>query len=126
MFNLHWTTKNVNPQLENLETCNDDCVIDSKDAKAIVCRDIQPVQHPGKSWKPVTYEDHTFEQSLVNAVYPMMHLFIQTAKSIDEKAKTAQVTRTGQVVVLINIAFFEPETTFCAMNEILYFKQTVP
>jgi hypothetical protein len=106
--------------LENLETSQDDCVIDSKDAKAIVCGDIQPVQNPGKSWKSITYEDHTFEQSRVNAVYPMTHLFMEPKESIDEKTNTARVTRTGQAVVLINIAFFEPETTFRAMNEILY------
>jgi hypothetical protein len=121
VINLHWTTKNVNLLLESMETCSDDCVIDSKDAKAIVCGDIQPVQHPGKSWRPITYEDHTFDQSRTNAVYPMTHLFMEVPKtSVDEEVETVKITRTGQAAVLINIAISEPETTFRAMNELLY------
>ena len=121
VINLHWTTKNVNLLLENMETCSNDCVIDSKDAKAIVCGDIQPVQHPGKSWRPITYEDHTFDQSRTNAVYPMTHLFMEAPKtSVNEEAESVKVTRTGQAAVLINIAISEPETTFRAMNELLY------
>ena len=125
VVNLHCTTKNVNILLENMETCSDDCVIDSKDAKAIICGDIQPVQYPGKSWKPIIYEDHTFNQSRTNAVYPMAHLFMEvpiqsTKDSNTDKAKAVQITRTGQAAILINIAISEPETTFCAMIEILY------
>ena len=37
VINLHWTTKNVNLLPKNMETCSNDCVIDSKDAKVIVC-----------------------------------------------------------------------------------------
>lgn len=95
------TTKNVNLLLESMETCSDDCIIDSKDAKTIICGDIQPVQNPGKSRKAITYEDHTFDQSRTNAVYPMTHLFmdasiINTKNSDAEKSKTVEITRTGQ------------------------------
>lgn len=125
VVNLHWTTKNVNLLMENMETCADDCIIDSKDAKTIVCGDIQPVQYPGKSWKPIVYEDHTFDQSRTNAVYPMTHLFMDTSSktttsSGTEEGKTIEVTRNGRAAILVNIALTEHETTFRAMNELLY------
>lgn len=62
--------------LEEAEKTSNDHVVDSRDAKAIVCGDIQPVQNPGKSWKPISYEDHTFDQSRTNAVVPITHLFM--------------------------------------------------
>lgn len=85
VINLHWTTKNINLLLESVETCKDDCVIDSKDAKTIICGDIQPVQNPGKSWKAITYENHTFDQSRTNAVYPMTHLFLDMSENTHKK-----------------------------------------
>ena len=68
-----------------------------------------------------TYEDHTFDQSRTNAVYPMTPLFMEVPKtSVDEGVETVKITRTGQAAVLINIAISEPETTFRAMNKLLY------
>ena len=105
-------------------------MIDSRDAKSMICSDIPPVQLPGKSWKPVTYPDHTFEQGKTNAVYPKTHLFMGASKfqskfgkqisdSADEIEKRI-VTRTGQAVMVITISYFEPETTFRGMNEIFH------
>ena len=62
VVNLHWSTKNVNLLLEDCENNAGDHMIDSRDAKSMICGDIPPVQLPGKSWKPITYSDHTFEQ----------------------------------------------------------------
>ena len=81
VINLHWTTKNVNLLVESCMTCESNCLVDSKDAKTVICGDIQPVQNPGKSWKPIIYPDHTFDQSRTNAVYPMAHLFWITTKT---------------------------------------------
>ena len=121
VINLHWSTKNVNLLVENCMTCNADSLIDSKDAKTVICGDIQPVQNPGKSWKPIIYPDHTFDQSRTNAVYPMAHLFLGKNENICENdPKTIEITRTGRPALIINIAFFEHETTFRAMNEFLY------
>ena len=124
VVNLHWTTKNVNLLLESTVRCESNCLVDSKDAKTIICGDIQPVQYPGKSWKPISYEDHTFDQSRTNAVYPMTHLFLDNTpnshKSIKDDPNTIHLTRTGRPALLINLAYFEPETTFRAMNELLY------
>ena len=84
--------------------------------------DIQPVQNPGKSWKQISYPDHTFDQSRTNAVYPMTHLFLDDVRSSSFKdgEHVVEITRTGCPVSLINIAISEPETTFGAMNEFLY------
>ena len=43
----------------------------------------------------------------------------QISYSADEIEKRI-VTRTGQAVMLINISFFEAETTFRGMNEIFH------
>ena len=48
VVNLHWTTKNVNLLLESTNECKSDCVVDSKDAKTVICGDIQPAQNPGR------------------------------------------------------------------------------
>lgn len=125
VVNLHWTKKNVNLLLESTNEFKSDCVVDSKDAKAIICGKKQPVQNPGKSWKPITYPDHAFDQSRNNAVYPMPHLFLDDVRnpsgsSDDSKSSIVEITRTGYPVSLINIAITEPETTFRAMNELLY------
>ena len=127
VINLHWSTKAVNLMLEEAKKTPNNCMIDSKDAKAIVSGDIQPVQYPGKSWKPIAYEDHTFDQSRVNAVVPMTHLFLDSNRVDEElgsnengKIKEIAVTRTGKAVTLIYLGISEPETTFRAMNEIFY------
>ncbi len=132
VINLHWSTKNVNLLLEDAEGGDNDQMIDSRDAKSAICGDIPPVQLPGKSWKSIIYPDHTFDQGRSNAVYPKTHLFMDASKyqpSSEEKTENDNltsnveervVTRTGQAVMLVNTAFFEPETTFRAMNEIFH------
>ena len=130
VVNLHWSTKNVNLLLEDSENNAEDHIIDSRDAKSMICGDIPPMQLPGKSWKPIIYPDHTFDQGKTNAVYPKTHLIMDTSKfrstlekqtddSTDEIEKRI-VTRTGQAVMLVNLSFFEPETTFRGMNEIFH------
>ena len=126
VVNLHWSTKSVNLLLEQAETNPNDNMVDSRDAKAIICGDIQPVQNPGKSWKTLSYQDHTFDQSRVNAVVPMTHLFIELKHGENyQQLNTGEsnfvnVTRTGKPVTLLYLGISEPETTFRAMNEMLY------
>ena len=92
--------------------------------QTIIPGGIQPVQLPGKSWKKIHYEDHTFEQGRTNAVYPMTHLFINPMR-YEQKYDSSTlelsrvVTRTGVPVSIIYSAHFELETTFNAMNELL-------
>ena len=113
VINLHWTKNNVNLLVKSCMTCESNCFINSKDVKTAICGDIQPVQNLGKSWKPITYPDHTFDQSCTNAVYPMAHLFLDNKQKVcEDDARTIEITRTGRPVLLINIAFFEHETTF--------------
>ena len=106
--------KNVNLILESTNECKPDCIVDSKDATTVICGDIQPVQNPGKSWKQISYPDHTFDQSCTNAVYPMTHLFLDDVRSSSFKdgENVVEIMRTGCPVSLINIAISELETTF--------------
>jgi hypothetical protein len=43
VINLHWTTKNVNLLVESCMTCESNCLVDSKDAKTVICGYTQPV-----------------------------------------------------------------------------------
>ena len=123
VINLHWSTANVNLLVDS----NPRSLIISKDAKAIVPADISPVQFPGKSWKKrVELPDHSWDQSRTNSITPMTFLLLETkydqlteiALPLNDKIVT--VTRTGQGVTLLYLSFFEADTTFKAMNEILY------
>lgn len=85
--NLHWTTSNVNNLVESMD--GDHTIFDSKDAKCKVCADISPVQRPGKTWKKRggSLLDHEWNQSRVNAVTPMTHLFLETNRDEVDKAR---------------------------------------
>ena len=132
VVNLHWTTSNVNL---HVDSCHDlpNCMVISKDAKAIIPTDISPVQNPGPTWKKrLELPDHTWDQSRTNAITPMTFLFLQTqvsllpvstVESFNVQASSTthlQLTRTGQSVTLLNLSFFEPDTTFKCLNELLY------
>ena len=132
VVNLHWSTANVNLIIDNGE-CSPHCLVVSKDAKAIILADAAPVQRPGHSWsRRFELPDHTWDQSRTNAITPMTFLFLQTqvehlpissVQSLDLQVSdttTLHLTRTGQGVTLLNLSFFEPETTFKCLNEILY------
>ena len=81
--------------------------------------------------------DHDWDQSRRNAITPMSHLIMEnnitphkesvplllTPNDIfihpsQEKSTILHVNRTGKAVTLLNISFFEPETTKRAFNEI--------
>ena len=64
VINLHWSTATVNLIIDAASTNKDCTVTISKDAKAIVCGDIAPVQRPGCSWKKIELPDHTWELML--------------------------------------------------------------
>ena len=75
--NAHWSTSHVNYLIDSASENECGCFLDSKDAKCIVCGDIAPVLKPGKSWANFETPDHSFDQSRVNAVTPMTHLFME-------------------------------------------------
>ena len=104
----------------------------SKDAKAITLTS-PPVQRPGHSWSSsLELDDHTWDQSRTNAVTPMTFLFLmitinqQRATTVEclqtqvSDTTTVYLTRTGQGVTLLNLSFYEPETTFKYLNEIYH------
>ena len=119
VINLHWSTCNVN---YHIDTCNksQQCLTVSKDAKAVVMADIAPVQVTGHSWKKREVPDHSWDQSRTNSVTPMTFLFLETKITGKSLVETFKITRTGQGVTLLYLSFFEPDTTFKCMNEILY------
>ena len=132
VVNLHWTTANVNLYVDR---CHDlsHCLVISKDAKSVIPTDISPVQIPGPTWKKrLELPDHTWDQSRTNSISPMTFLFLQSklsqlpSKSVEhvhlQTSATTQLelTRTGQSVTLLNLSFFEPDTTFKCLNEFLY------
>ena len=136
VVNLHYTSANVNYLCDYAAKYPENVLVDSKDAKKIVCADITPVQKPSKLWKDVEYLDHDWDQSRTNAVTPMTHLFLRTdithqTSSIRKNPTINEVdilspisdtvlhiTRTGTSVTLINPSLLEPETTFRLFHEI--------
>ena len=124
VINLHWTSANVNLIVDGSHSSSH-CLVMSKDAKAIIPGDIAPVQRPGHSWTSRNeLPDHTWDQSRLNAVTPMTFLFMHTNVNMSSipasNSSTLHLTRTGQAVTLFNLSFYEPETTFKCLNEILY------
>ena len=128
-INAHYCRSNVSYQLERSTEFKNDYVVDAKDAKGIVCADIDPVQNMGKSWKKTSRMDHQFDQSRTNACTPMTHLFLETlcTNSVleTENLTVMNVVRSGQSVTLINISLYEPETVFRCFNE-LFHLLTIP
>ena len=132
VINLHWSTSNVNLIVDSATTNKCSSLVLSKDAKAIVCGDIAPVQKPGHTWKPISLPDHSWDQSRVNAITPMTFLFLETVitkrdvlptsddKGIVHTDNVTYITRTGQGVSLLYLSFYEPGTTFECANELLY------
>ena len=131
VINLHWSTANVNHIIDRCQDVEHAVVI-SKDAKAIIPSDMAPVQHPGHSWrKRDELPDHTWDQSRTNAITPMTFLFLETkvtkttVQNVEEldlqvsSNTTLHITRSGQGVTFLYLSFFEPDTTFKCMNELL-------
>ena len=124
--NAHWSTSHVNYLIDSASENESGCFLDSKDAKCIVCGDIAPVLKPGKSWANFETPDHSFDQSRVNAVTPMTHLFMEIPEISDAELQiqgtdcVINVTRSGKAVTLINLSLSEPETVFRIFNELFY------
>ena len=127
-INSHWSTSHVNYLMDSAAENANGFLLDSKDAKCIVCGDIAPVLKPGKSWSNFETPDHSFDQSRVNAVTPMTHLFMDMPNAdliIPGSETVVNVTRSGKAVTLINLSLTEPETVFRVFNEIMYL-MTIP
>ena len=132
VINLHWSTANVN-HIVDAGSRNKSALTISKDAKAIIPSNIASVQHPGKTWrKRDILPDHSWDQSRTNSITPMTFLFldtritqreisVQTPEEVVTPVENAilHVTRSGQGITLLNLSFFECDTTFKCLNEIL-------
>ncbi len=136
VVNLHWSTCSVNHRIDKAASEPNAFMVDSKDAKSIVLADSCPIQKPARTWRKLNLPDHDWDQSRTNAVTPMSHLFLETnvtrKESVpllltpndvfihpsQEQSIILPITRTGKAVTLLNLSFFEPETTNRAFNEI--------
>ena len=128
-INAHWSSSHVNYLVDSASENPTGFLLDSRDAKCVVCGDIAPVLKPGRTWRNFETPDHTFDQSRKNAVTPMTHLFMETNNGpqlenaellIPETDVVLNVTRTGKAITLINLSLTEPETVFHVFNEIFY------
>ena len=100
-INAHWSTSHVNYLVDSASENVNGFLLDSKDAKCIVCGDIAPVLKPGKSWSNFETPDHSFDQSHVNAVTPMTRFFMDMPNVdllIPDTETVVNVTRTGKAV----------------------------
>ena len=82
----------------------------------------------GKSWSNFETPDHSFDQSRVNVVTLMTHLFMDMSNVdllIPGFVTVVNVTRSGKAVTLVNLSLTEPETVFRVFNEIIYL-MTIP
>lgn len=138
VVNLHYSTTMVNYACDYASIHEENTLVDSKDAKRIVCGDITPVQHTGKVWtNAIEYPHHDWDQSRTNAVTPMTHLLLrtETVKRVDNiiynpslyevnlhspySNTVLHITRTGKAITLINPSLLERDTTIRLFHEIL-------
>ena len=121
-LNGHWTSAHVNYLVDSAAENPNGFFLDSKDAQCIVCGDIAPVLNHGKTWRNFETPDNTFDQSWVNAVTPMTHLFMEiknepeinnTSLRIPQTDVVVNVTRTGKAVTLVNLSSAEPDCFSC-------------
>ncbi len=76
IINLHWSTANINFLVDFAHNHRDLFLVDSKDAKAIIRKE---VAQGGKTLHNVETYDHDFQEiSGNNAVTPISHLFLET------------------------------------------------
>jgi hypothetical protein len=123
-INAHYQRSQINYYLDMAAKNEAETLVDAKDAKGIVCADIDPVQNMGKSWRKRERLDHQWDQSRVNAITPMTHLFVKTLTddTVIEcgNIKFTQHNRSGQAVTLVNLSLYEGETVFQCFNEIFH------
>lgn len=84
-------------------------------------------RHMCKTWRNFETPDHMFDQSQVNAVTPMTHLFMDIKNEpeinnaslwIPQTDFVVNVTRTGKAVTPVNLSLAEPETIFRVFNKL--------
>ncbi len=137
VVNLHYSSANVNHICDHANKHKNNMLIDSKDAKKIVCGDIAPTERSLKVSTSIEYPDHNWDQSRNNAVTPMTHLFLRTDIAYRETSiidnsvaneinllspistTVLHITRTGKAITLLNPSLLEPETTFRLFHKTL-------
>ncbi|KAJ7391446.1 hypothetical protein OS493_018493 [Desmophyllum pertusum] len=138
VVNVHWSSANVNAILDEAAQNQCETFVDSYDAKQVV----RPSdRHNLKTWRRCEYEDHTYDQSRNNAITPMSHLFLETEETHRESRLSPQLypntsnvllgpperqetvihqKRTGKAITALRLSYYENETVFRSINELLY------
>ncbi len=128
VVDLHWSTANVNLIVDMANQDGDAVtILISKDAKAVIPTDMSPVQRYSRSWsKRMVLPDYTYNQSRVNCITPITFLFLETKvtrKTVNasvltdltmplSEETTLHITRSGQVVTLLNLSFLNQRPHF--------------
>ncbi|CAG2207627.1 unnamed protein product [Mytilus edulis] len=100
----------------------------ARDNKAKVHCDVEVVQRPSKSWVKVRYCDHDWEKSTDKTITPTTYQFVNLSNVSKEEVLLSELdgipmvkTRVnGPGLTLIKASFFEPESCFRHMNELLF------
>ena len=100
----------------------------ARDNKAKVHCDVEVVQQPSKSWVKVQYSDHNWDKSskrtLTHTTYPFVNLTELSKQEMllseIDGIPLVKTRVTGEALTLIKASFFEPESCFRHLNELLY------
>ncbi|CAG2238825.1 unnamed protein product [Mytilus edulis] len=94
--NAHYCRAHVNFELEKAASEETDTLVDAKDAKGIVCSDIDPVQNIGKSWLDKTRQDHQCFNELFHLLsIPALDIFFRNQETGNIRKKWIFVVDNG-------------------------------
>ncbi|CAG2227923.1 unnamed protein product [Mytilus edulis] len=125
-INSHFCTADVQYSLTYFHLYEGSVI--ARDNKAKVHCDVEVVQRPSKSWVKVRYCDHDWEKSTDKTITPTTYQFVNLSNVSKEEVLLSELdgipmvkTRVnGPGLTLIKASFFEPESCFRHMNELLF------
>ena len=125
-INSHFCIADVQYSLTNVHLCDGATI--ARDNKAKVHCDVEVVQRASKSWVKVQYSDHNWEKSSERTLTPTTYQFVNLTELSKQEVLLSEIdgiplvkTRvTGEALTLIQASFFEPESCFRHLNELLY------
>ncbi|CAG2254246.1 unnamed protein product [Mytilus edulis] len=128
-LNSHYATANVNYTIENV-CLSHDCAAVARDNKDLVHTDVEVVQRPSKSWIKISYSNHdwakdsnrTLAITTIQLISPKQSSVSNDYEYLSQldgipicKSKIG-----GKGISLIKMSYFEKESAFRHLNELLY------
>ncbi len=92
----------------------------ARDDKALVNTNVEVVQRPSKSWKPIQYPDHHWEKDTNRAVCITTYQLVEQATSKGPPGKPTALSLQGQGISIVKSNYFCKETALRHLNETLY------